>query len=93
MNKLKEFIKDPDAVLDYRFDWSAWLAVDGDTISSHVVTASDGLVVDGSSEADGSVTVWVSGGTPKQSHTLACRVTTLAGRTDERTAVIFIKER
>ena len=35
----RNFTKDPDAVLDYEFDWSAWLGTD--TIATHTVTAAE----------------------------------------------------
>ena len=61
------FSKDPDAVLDYKFDWAAstngsgasdWLA-DGETISSHTITATTGLTVDSSSLTDTNTSVTV----------------------------------
>jgi hypothetical protein len=54
MATFKTFTKDPDAVLDYKFDWAAetngsgpsdWLA-SNETISSYVVTAAAGLTKD-----------------------------------------------
>jgi hypothetical protein len=36
--------KDPDAVLDYVFDWSSWLA-EGETITAAEVTAVSGDAV------------------------------------------------
>lgn len=82
--------KDPDAVLDYPFDWSTWL--DGDTISSHTITADSGITVDSSSATTSVVTVWLSGGTAGASYSVACRITTAAGRTDERTIRIEVFE-
>ena len=31
---IETFTKDPDETLDYEFDWSPWLAPDGDTLVS-----------------------------------------------------------
>lgn len=87
------FIKDPSAVLDYVFDWSTWLA-DGETIASHTVTAQDGgPTVDSSSEAVGKVTVWISGGAIKADYSVTCQITTSAGRTDERSIIVQIRDR
>ncbi len=47
---MRTFEKDPDAVLDYQFDWSKWL--DGDTITDVSVSAEDGITVDSHSEDD-----------------------------------------
>lgn len=86
------FVKDPDAVLDYLFDFSGWLD-DAETIQSYTVTVSDGLTKDSDSESAGTVTVWLSGGQAGDNATVACRVTTSAGRTDERTATIRVRDR
>ena len=88
---MSTFLKDPDAVLDYAFDWTAWLD-DGETISSHTVTV-DGLTKDSDAENGGVVTVWLSGGTDGQEASAACLIETSAGRTDERTIVLRVRER
>lgn len=97
------FSKDPDAVLDYKFDWKSnsngrgftdWLDA-GETISSHTITAATGITLDSSELADTntSVIVWLSGGTAGTSYTVACKIVTSAGRTDERTITINAAER
>jgi hypothetical protein len=97
------YIKDPNAVLDYAFDWkpytngvtgatSDWLA-SGETISSHTVTVEAGLTKDSDSESSGKVTVWLSGGTAGTWYTVACKIVTSASRTDERTMQIQVKNR
>ena len=91
-----QFVKDPDAVLDYMFDWrdasAPWLAT-SETIVDHIITADTGLVVDSSSENNGKVTVWLSGGTAGINYKVACLITTSAGRTDERTIWIKVTNR
>jgi hypothetical protein len=86
--------KDPDAVVDYKFDWSAWLA-EGESIVTRSVTASTGLTVDSSSITDTgtSVTVWLSGGSAGSDYTVACKIVTSAARTDERTMTIQCRDR
>ncbi len=95
--------KDPNAVLDYVFDWKAntngrgdsdWLA-SGETISSHTITVDTGITKDSSSQTDTntSVTVWLSGGTAGTSYEVACKIVTSASRTDERTMIIPVEER
>ena len=87
------FVKDPDAVLDYAFDWDEkWLQT-GETISVHTITVETGLTKDSDSESDGIVTVWLSGGTAGQQYEVACRITTSLGRTDERSVSINCLER
>ena len=84
--------KDPQAVLDFAFNWASWLAT-GETISTYTVTAQTGLTKDSDSESSGVVTVWVSGGTAGTWYTLACKIVTSAGRTDERTMRIQVDDR
>lgn len=99
------FRKDPNAVLDYKFDWapltngadggsSDWLA-SGETISTKTITVSTGLTEDSSAITDTntSVTVWLSGGTAGTSYTVACKIATSDSRTDERTITINVRDR
>jgi len=86
------FIKDPDAVLDYAFDWNTWLA-SGETISSRVVTADTGLTKVSDSESSGIVTAWLSGGTAGTSYNVACKIETSDSRTEERSITILVQER
>ena len=88
----KAFTKDPDAVLDYEFDWSDWLA-SGEAISSHTVTVASGLTKDSDTESGGVVTIWLSGGTAGTTYTVACKIVTDGGRTDERTVEIRVTSR
>ena len=87
----RSFVKDPDAVLDYEWDWAAWLGTD--TIASHTVTAATGLTVDTSEATDTAVTVWLSGGTVGQTYSVTCHVVTAAGREDDRTVTVTVMER
>lgn len=89
---VKTWIKDPNAVLDYEFDWSVWLDV-GETISSHTVTVTGGIVKDSSANSTTAVTAWISGGTAGTDGTVSCRIVTSAGRTDDRTITLRLQER
>ena len=97
---LQNPLKDPSAVLDYVFDWTEWLAT-GETIAVDsetgekliTITADTGITVDSSTEDDGKVTVWLSGGTAGINYKVACLITTSAGRTDERTIWIKVVDR
>jgi hypothetical protein len=89
---MKPFIKDPDAVLDYEWDWARWL--DSDTIVSHeVFPIGAGITVDSHTATLTSVTAFVSGGTVGVLYGLTCRVVTAGGRTDDRTINILIRGR
>jgi hypothetical protein len=89
------FFKDPDAILDFLFDWSDWLNT-GESIASHTITISGtGLTLDSSSENSGIVTAWLSGGTSGIVYSVTCNIVTdnATPRTDERTMKIRIQER
>lgn len=84
------FVKDPDSVLDYRVDWSAWL--DGDTIIASTFTpADDTLTVDLDLFTTTTATVWLSGGTLGKT-TVTNHITTAAGRQNDYTLKFTIKE-
>jgi len=89
---MEQFLKDPDAVLDYAMDWSDWLD-DAETINSHTVTVDEGLTKDSDSESDGIVTIWLSGGTANTTYNIAVKIVTSASRTDERTFRVNILQR
>ena len=90
-----KYTKDPDAVLDYSIDWSAWLPT-GDTITASTYTvnsdAADAIVVDDTSFNTTTTTVWLSGGVAGQTYTVTNHITTSAGRQDDRSLTIKIKE-
>ena len=85
-------IKDPDAVLDYEWDWSAWLA-EGETISSVVWVVPAGITKDSDTNTTNTATIWLSGGTLDASYKITCRITTNQGRTDDRTRTIIVQDR
>lgn len=103
------YIKDSAAILDYKFDWapatngtpgglSDWLA-SGETIVSYTLTVApsevDGLVVDSDAPTDSntSITYWLSGGLLNVTYTITCHIVTNAGREDDRSIHVSIKER
>lgn len=88
---MTSYVKDPDAVLDYQVDWSAWL--DGDTITTSEWIVPDGIVKDSDSHTDTAATIWLSGGTLNTTYLVTNRITTAAGRTDDRTIRITIRDR
>lgn len=86
------FIKDPNAVLDYKIDWASWLAT-SETISTSTFTVSAGITKDSESNTTTTATVWLSGGTAGTTYTATNRITTNQSRTDERTIEIRVEER
>ena len=94
---LQNPLKDPSAVLDYVFDWSDWLAT-GETISSYVITVPTGITLEtdspyAQSESGGVITYWLTGGTSGSRYRVSCKITTNAGRIDERSMIIDCQNR
>lgn len=89
-----QYIKDPQATLDYVIDWAAWLAT-GETITAFTVTVPTGLTqaTPAPSATATTVTVWLAGGTPGQRYTVTVHVTTSAGRQDDRSIQILAQDR
>lgn len=88
-------VKDPDAVLNYTFDWDDEYLASSVTISTSewVVTPSGTLTVDSDSETTTTTTVVLSGGTPGQVYTVRNRITTSSSETEDRTLVVRVEER
>lgn len=86
------FTKDPDATLDYQWNWAAWLEV-GETITTANVTVPDGITLDSSTHADTTVTAWLSGGKAGKGYKVLCHIETNAGREDDRSIYIRVQDR
>ena len=85
------FLKDPDAVLDYKIDWSDWLG--SDTISESSWTVPSGIMKDSDSKTSTSATIWLSGGTDGEEYTVTNHIVTASGREEDRSITIVCKER
>lgn len=86
------FEKDPEAVLDYSFDWSGWLA-EGEQIDTSTFAASLGLTIEATESFPTHATATISGGEAEQPYRLSNRITTTEGRTDRRYIIIRMKHR
>lgn len=84
--------KDPDANLDYVWDWSKWLTAD-ETISNVAWIVAEGITKGTTFNDDSTATIWLSGGTVGDSYAITCRITTDQGRIDDRTKTIKVKAR
>lgn len=91
--------KDPNAVLDYTEDWTAWLSTGSDQIiSSQVFVASDQqsttiVATNPTIVAGTAVVSWISGGMAGEKATITFRVVTQGGRTDDRSFTMKIKDK
>lgn len=90
----ESFVKDPAALLDYTWDWSAWLDEVDDTISSATVAVPAGLTAVGApSVTTTAVTQRISGGALDDAYTAVCQITTAGGLIDERSIHLTISNR
>lgn len=87
----QQFDHDPDAVLDYAIDWSAWL--DDDTIVTATWEADTGITIDSDDNTTTLATVWLSGGTERVIYRVTNHIVTAAGREDDRTITLRVMER
>lgn len=89
---ITDWIKDPDADLDWHFDWTDWLD-EGEAISASVMTPSAGITIHSAAFSSTDTTIWVAGGTVGNVYSVANKITTSVGRIDERTIRIRVKNR
>ena len=85
--------KDPDAILDYPFDWGAEWMEAGDTIVSSSFTVPTGLTLELSSFTDTATVVWLSGGELGQRYLVTNHIRTAAGREDDWSILVEMKNR
>jgi hypothetical protein len=88
---MNTFTKDPDAILDYTFDWSEWLGTD--TISTSTFTLTSGITKDSDSKTTTTTTIWLSGGTSGSTYLVTNRIVTVGGRTEDRSIMIEVRSR
>jgi hypothetical protein len=100
---MTEYIKDPDATLNYTFDWADWLET-GETITTAVFTVEAGLTKGAESSDATTATVTLSGGTVgggagdadagiDSGYRVTCRITTNGGQIDDRSIFVDVAER
>lgn len=95
---IREFIKDPDSVLQYTLNWDGgapgpWLST-GETISTSAWTlSSTGITKDSDSNTNTTTSIIVSGGTAGEDYELTNRISTSNSQTTDRTIRIKVLER
>lgn len=87
-----KYVKDPNAVLDYKIDWTEWMPENDKIVLSTFTSSDDDLDVDDSLFDDFTTTVWLSGGVAGQRYTVTNHIVTEDGREDDRSIVIVCKE-
>ena len=96
----KTFIKDPDSILDWDFNWRVtdddekvpWLE-ENETIVSYIITLDEGITLVEDTENDGHVIVWLSGGEISKEYIVSCKIITSLGRVEPRSILIKMSER
>ena len=90
-------LKDPQAVLDYAIDWGADYLAEDDILTESAWSVepdeTGGVAIVGNNAGDTVATVQVNGGIAGRIYRLANRVTTLNGRTDERSIALRVEKR
>lgn len=96
---LATFLKDPNAVLDYGFDWHLWLA-EGETLteSTWILESDWDLEEDDASDHQNdhdetTTVIWLRGGVGGTEYKVTNHIVTSEGREDDRTLTIKMKER
>jgi len=83
--------KDPNSILDYGFNWTKWL--DGDILNSNTWIVPAGITEVSNSYSGQITVIWLSGGTLGEVYKIVNRITTVGGRTDDRTLVLKIRNK
>lgn len=91
------WLKDPQAVVPFGFDWTDWLSEisSSETIATATWTVPAGLTKDsdGLDAAAVVASAVLSGGTDGQDYLVGCRITTSSGYVDERTGRVQVRQR
>lgn len=87
-----KYVKDPNAVLDYKVDWTAWMPQNDKIVASTFTSSSDDLLVDDSLFDNFTATVWLSGGVAGERYLVTNHISTEDGRQDDRSLTIVCKE-
>ena len=86
------FKQDPQAQLDYKVDWSAWLGV-GETITTSSWVLDPGITQGTPAPAshdNTSATIWLSGGVAGTTYNVTNHIATSAGRINDRSISVHI---
>lgn len=90
-NGLPIISKDPDAVLDYIFDWTPYLVNISDVLDSVAYELSSGLTQTRAVNTETQAKSYVGGGVLGTTEFVTCRITTVGGRIDDRTIHLKIE--
>jgi acyl-CoA reductase-like NAD-dependent aldehyde dehydrogenase len=94
----KKFVKDKDALLDYKFDWGEFLGTDQivsaiaftDAVAS--AQASGLRIASVNLSGENAVIVWLSAGVPDTEYEVTVRIHTSAGRRNDECCLLYIQD-
>jgi hypothetical protein len=89
---MSSYLHDPQAKLDYGFDWSDWLR-DGEIIITSTWAIATGLTKISDSFSTSATTIWIKDGVAGESQVITNHITTSAGREDDRSHTLKVKDR
>jgi hypothetical protein len=84
--------KDPNAVLDYLFEWGQFLG-DDEIATSTFPDFPAGITNTSTSNTEEDVRIWLTGGTKGSDYTITNRITTTGGRTMDWILVVRVYEK
>lgn len=94
MSAFKFFVKDPADVVTYVVDWNEDSFLGSDTITGTPEwTVPAGITKASQSNTATTASARLSGGTAGVDYEVACKITTVAGETFERTIRVQVRER
>lgn len=91
--------KDPNAKLDFGLNWGPWLkqrdgTTDAISASTWTITGPDNTLTQADGWFEASETgVWLSGGTEGREYKAVNHIVTAAGREDDRTITVRVRQR
>jgi hypothetical protein len=86
-----EIEKDPNSRLDYGFTWADWLVQDTIVASEWIVPSDLTNILDYFTDTD--AIIWLEGGVVGNTYEITNHITTAAGREEDRSLIIIMKER
>lgn len=88
---MKNYLKHPDDVVDYRVLWSQWLGLTDTITSSSFSITGIGLTQHSTTFDDTSTEIWIGGGGDNTTYTVWNTIETTEGRTATRGFTITVK--
>jgi hypothetical protein len=86
-----ELVIDPDATLTYSFRWSSWLETGVEIAAYEIIADDEQVTIENVVEADGVVSLSISGVAAGAKVPVTCRITTdeAVAQTDDRTIIMI----